>query len=441
MKYILTILLLVPFIGIGQLTYVPDDWFEQKLIDLGYDNVMDDYVQTSNISGVTSLNLVVENFNETPTTDLTGIEDFISLTYLGISGVFHPPYVNINLSQMEDLTEFYIWGRHDNLVFSNNLLLEKVTIRINSETPEPPFYDFSNNLLLRELNMESVDVSGINISQNINLEKIDLININSDSPNSIIDFSSNINVEFFRFSPSGYFGEPAYIGSYDFSHMNNLEYLYISDRVSNIDVSENYLLKEFYLNLVKGYETLCLDLSNLGILDEIYVGCSFDGDETDNDNLAPISVNIGDTYVDEGYFSLHVDYLDSLGNYSVISPDFCLKVNYSQGQGDIYTDTDYDWDNTDVDFSNWCIETDDINEASNTFTDDGQALPSNIFTNECISCDFVCTSSSGLNELSNTSKNLIKIVDMMGRETSFKPNTPLIYVYDDGSTEKVFTIE
>ena len=30
---------------------------------------------------------------------------------------------------------------------------------------------------------------------------------------------------------------------------------------------------------------------------------------------------------------------------------------------------------------------------------------------------------------------------MMGRETSFKPNTPLIYVYDDGSIEKVFTIE
>ena len=46
----------------------------------------------------------------------------------------------------------------------------------------------------------------------------------------------------------------------------------------------------------------------------------------------------------------------------------------------------------------------------------------------------------GINELT-TSKNLIQILDMMGRETSFKPNTPLIYVYDDGSTEKVFTIE
>ena len=45
-----------------------------------------------------------------------------------------------------------------------------------------------------------------------------------------------------------------------------------------------------------------------------------------------------------------------------------------------------------------------------------------------------------LTELTS-SKNLIQILDLMGRETSFKPNTPLIYVYDDGSVEKVFTIE
>jgi hypothetical protein len=38
-------------------------------------------------------------------------------------------------------------------------------------------------------------------------------------------------------------------------------------------------------------------------------------------------------------------------------------------------------------------------------------------------------------------KNLIKILDLMGHETSFKPNTPLIYVYDDGSIEKVLSVE
>ena len=48
--------------------------------------------------------------------------------------------------------------------------------------------------------------------------------------------------------------------------------------------------------------------------------------------------------------------------------------------------------------------------------------------------------SIGITELT-TSKNLIQILDLMGRETSFKPNTPLIYVYDDGSTEKVFSVE
>ena len=47
---------------------------------------------------------------------------------------------------------------------------------------------------------------------------------------------------------------------------------------------------------------------------------------------------------------------------------------------------------------------------------------------------------SSIDELT-TSKNLIQILDMMGRETSFKPNTPLIYVYDDGSIEKVFSVE
>jgi hypothetical protein len=36
---------------------------------------------------------------------------------------------------------------------------------------------------------------------------------------------------------------------------------------------------------------------------------------------------------------------------------------------------------------------------------------------------------------------LIKIVDYIGRETQPKPNTPLIYIYSDGTTKKVFNIE
>tara|TARA_B110000285_G_scaffold15998_1_gene15769 strand:- start:664 stop:966 length:303 start_codon:yes stop_codon:yes gene_type:complete len=38
----------------------------------------------------------------------------------------------------------------------------------------------------------------------------------------------------------------------------------------------------------------------------------------------------------------------------------------------------------------------------------------------------------GITELSNTPKQLLKIVDLMVRETPYKPNTTLIYVFDDG---------
>ena len=47
----------------------------------------------------------------------------------------------------------------------------------------------------------------------------------------------------------------------------------------------------------------------------------------------------------------------------------------------------------------------------------------------------------GINETVAKEKVLVKIVDQLGREIDYKPNTTLIYVYSDGSTQKVFTIE
>ena len=61
MKKLLLILLCLPMIGFGQQTYVPDDNFEQGLINLGYDNILDDYVLTVNINTVTFLNVNNQN--------------------------------------------------------------------------------------------------------------------------------------------------------------------------------------------------------------------------------------------------------------------------------------------------------------------------------------------------------------------------------------------
>ena len=54
-------------------------------------------------------------------------------------------------------------------------------------------------------------------------------------------------------------------------------------------------------------------------------------------------------------------------------------------------------------------------------------------------CYYVCTAS--LEELNANKVKLIGIVDLMGRDTEDKPNTLQIYIYSDGTTEKVFRIE
>jgi len=76
-KYLFTLFLYLPFIGNAQQTYVPDDNFEQELMNLGLDWVFDDYVETAGIDTITYLNITSSSI-----ADLTGIEDFIALREL-----------------------------------------------------------------------------------------------------------------------------------------------------------------------------------------------------------------------------------------------------------------------------------------------------------------------------------------------------------------------
>lgn len=57
--------------------FIPDNVFEQKLIDMGYDNRLDDYVSLSTIEPIVSLNLHSAQINS-----LQGIEGFKSLEHL-----------------------------------------------------------------------------------------------------------------------------------------------------------------------------------------------------------------------------------------------------------------------------------------------------------------------------------------------------------------------
>ena len=97
------------------------------------------------------------------------------------------------------------------------------------------------------------------------------------------------------------------------------------------------------------------------------------------------------------------------------------------------SDFNYMW--PDINFDLTCIEVDDVQWANANWSADAQASFSENCNNACSS------ETAGAITYDAQVKTLIKILDPMGRETIFKPNTPLIYVYDDGSTEKVFSVE
>ena len=44
-------------------------------------------------------------------------------------------------------------------------------------------------------------------------------------------------------------------------------------------------------------------------------------------------------------------------------------------------------------------------------------------------------------ETSNTPRTLVKLIDYLGREVEWAPNTPMIKVYSDGSIERVIWVE
>ena len=77
MKNILLLFLCFPFFGYAQKTYIPDDAFEQALVDLSLDALLDDSVYTSAIDTIKILYLSNQGI-----TDLTGIENFVLLNEL-----------------------------------------------------------------------------------------------------------------------------------------------------------------------------------------------------------------------------------------------------------------------------------------------------------------------------------------------------------------------
>lgn len=138
---------------IGQTTYVPDDNFEQALIDLGLDDVLDDSVLTENIEDVTELTLIMMDIS-----DLTGIEDFTALTSLICAGN------DINELDVSSNTALTILNFSANPINDIDLSANTLIVDLGFFGTGLEYIDVSNMPNLKILNCSGNSLTELNVS-------------------------------------------------------------------------------------------------------------------------------------------------------------------------------------------------------------------------------------------------------------------------------------
>ncbi|MBC8510462.1 MAG: hypothetical protein H8D33_02225 [Cryomorphaceae bacterium] len=63
-----------------------------------------------------------------------------------------------------------------------------------------------------------------------------------------------------------------------------------------------------------------------------------------------------------------------------------------------------------------------------------------------VGCDSIVNlnltvTTTGISDITSNKSNLVKITDVLGKETPYRRNTTLFYIYNDGTVEKKIIIE
>ncbi len=291
-----------------QLTYVPDDDFENYLESLGYGNniLNDDYVLTSYVQSLDSINPHPVNSNGT-IQDLTGLQDFTSLRVLNLMGngvLGLNGNIESKIPSLPNLEWLYVDGTaYDTLDVSNLPNLKNVSARqigvvqaLGGISSRLKFLNISNSQNIETINLGGN--SGVNISNLLNLNSLETLildnvssisgvldlsnlssletlNISNDNVNNLV-LNNNLNLEYLNCSNNS-------LGSLDLSNNPNIEYLDCSENtLVYIDLSNNPNIDFLDCNTSN---VICLNLKNGNNLNMSFI------DATGNPTLSCIDVD------------------------------------------------------------------------------------------------------------------------------------------------------
>ena len=256
---------------VSQNTFIPDDNFEQALIDLGYDSgPLDDFVPTTNINTVTDLDVASKNIS-----DLTGIQSFVALSILDCS---ENSLLGLDVSSNLSLTEIYC---NNNLLTSLNVSvltslkilwcdfnqLTSIDITNNSDLISLTCgnnmiatLDVSKNSKLNVLVCENNQIASLDVSQNLTLNSL----LARGNLLSTIDVTQNTNLTFLDCAINQ-------LTRLDVTQNTNLRVLLcFNNQLTRLDVTQNILLSDLscvfnqltQLDMSKNTSLVNLDCSN-----------------------------------------------------------------------------------------------------------------------------------------------------------------------------------
>jgi len=384
MKKLLLILLCLPMIGFGQQTYVPDNNFEAYLEANGMGNGIanDDSVLTANINTIDSLTIGSLNIS-----DLTGIEDFTYLSYL------------------------VCW---DNQLTSLNLTQNTILNHLSCESNQLTNLDVSQNNALNFLGCSANNLIGLDVSQNPLLTTLfcDINQITS------LDLSNNLQLYYLV-------SQNNQLTSLDLRNGNNTNFSYCAAN-NNSDL-------------------YCINVDDPAYSNANWpLGNNFDPQQYFSNNCPIANINcsdsllITDVIIDNTNLTMNIaiyNGYNSFLNYPHVA--FTVDANgdtIQTGNMNLFGAFNYDttWYNYSISspslFPTYPLTSYFVYTSSLTFMSDTCVLIYN------------STPTTILYPSYNNEKEIIKVIDLLGRETN-QTNQPLFYIYNDGTVEKRIVIE
>lgn len=524
-KLFLITTLFVSGSSFAQQTYVPDNNFEAFLEANGMGNGIpnDDYVTTANISGVGSL--IVWGYN---IADLTGIEDFTSLTMLFCFDnqltsldlsqntmltdlrCNDNQITSLNVSNNTSLTTFFCYNNQltsitglsntsvNDLRCSGNQLtsldvtglpaLFKLHCQINQLTS----LDVSMNPILNDLRCNNNQLTSLNVASNPQLailfcqyNQLSTLNLGTTSAltflhcqeNQLATLDVSAHTALTNLQCNGNL-----LSYLDVSQNADLTTLYAQDNDLNCLIANNG--QDLDLNIMNNPQLACASVTYppFAVANALYdptvnfnvvcggpINNDVDIDQTtviltaqlngasyqwlDCENYEPIpGATFQNLSVDStGYYAVELTFTDCFGTQ--VDTSSCVYVDCLSGIDNDVTQTGatltadmsgatYQWLDCDNNYAEIPGETNQWYTASTV----GHYAVRITYSNLCEMIE-VDTSSchlvqiADIDELTLNEAELVKVVDLLGRETVARPNTPLIYIYSDGSIRRVFKLE